>query len=145
MPTVSICDDAADLRLLMSLTLENEGYEVATHDGGIRTLEGLRTSRSLPDLLLLDVQMPEMDGWSVLAEVRGDPRFDGLRVVMCTVKFSQSDLARAWEMGCDGYLTKPFDLDELCATVAAVTSRTNCQNQAFRDQQRAIFAGELLT
>ena len=140
---IAICDDAPDLRLLMTLALTRDGHEVSCFEGGRQTLAALCSASPLPDLLLLDVQMPEMDGWTVLEQLRGDARFDSLRILMCTVKFSQADLIQAWELGCDGYLTKPFDLDELSDTVTTVLARSAAENADFRDEQQSVLTSPL--
>lgn len=123
MATILVCDDAADLRLLMRLTLERAGHEVVEADGGRMALV-LLDSLDAVDLVLLDVQMPVQDGWSVLSAIRAHPTCRDVPIVMCTVKFSHADLIRAWTLGCDDYVNKPFDLDLLVATVESLLDST---------------------
>ncbi|AXV05398.1 two-component response regulator [Euzebya pacifica] len=119
MTHVLVCDDAADLRLLMQITLESSGHRVTTADGGIAALQLLGELDDI-DVIVLDVQMPAVDGWHVLEAVRNHPFHQHVPVLMCTVKFSHEDLVHAWTLGCDGYLNKPFDLDALTNTVQAL-------------------------
>ncbi len=115
MAHILICDDAPDLRLVMRLTLEAAGHTTLEAEGGGEALELL--GLSAVDLMILDVQMPGMDGWAVLKAVRRTPAIATLPIIMCTVKLSRDDLVRAWTEGCDGYIGKPFDLRELTAMV----------------------------
>ena len=116
MARVLVCDDAPDLRLLMALTLEGAGHEVVQAEGGA-AVSPMLAERTDIDAIVLDVQMPLVDGWDVLQAVRADPLHHTVPVVMCTVKFSHEDLVHAWTLGCDAYLNKPFDLDALISTV----------------------------
>ena len=115
MCSILIVDDNDDIRFLIGRHLRTE-FEVAEVNGGPAALTYLRQNE-LPDLIVLDVQMPQMDGWETLRAVRADDRTTDVAVIMCTVKASPHDLARAAELGADGYVIKPFSLTELMQAV----------------------------
>ena len=135
MPTALVIDDAPDIRFLVRHTLQRAGYDVIEAASGIEALQICRIG-PVPQVAVLDVQMPEMDGWATLEGLRADPSSANVPVIMCTVKSSPADRARAWELGCDGFLTKPFSITDLVAEVAAVTSRTDEQRRELRHSQR---------
>jgi len=110
--TIVICDDEDSLRELIRAILNGEYRFVEAADGH----EGLDLIRRLkPDLVLADVMMPRLGGLELLAEVRRDPALGALPVVVVTAFAGQR--AAAMEAGADGFLAKPFDPDELMATV----------------------------
>jgi len=121
---VLVVDDNADIRMLLSQVLNVGGIEVVEADSGPAALELLRSGGELPDLVLLDIQMPFVDGWQTLTQIRADSGTAELPVVLCTVKSSPDNVARGFELGCDGYLTKPFDAGEIIAEVRAVAARS---------------------
>ena len=122
MPAAFVIDDNADVRLLLRLVLEPAGFTVTEADGGPAALAGLAAG-DLPDVVLLDVQMPDIDGWETLRAIRADPATAALPVLLCTVKSRPADLERGLELGCDGYLTKPFDVSALVGEVRAAMAR----------------------
>lgn len=121
MADVLVVDDAMDLRLLMRMALQSVGHRVVDADGGVEAMEILERTPEL-DVVVLDVQMPVVDGWEVLRHLRRHPVHRDVPVMMCTVKFSQEDLVRAFELGCDAYLSKPFDLDDLTSMAEEIIS-----------------------
>jgi DNA-binding response OmpR family regulator len=120
---VLVVDDQPDIRELLQMVLEIKGYEVALAPGGPEALQLLADGTS-PDLILLDVQMPVMDGWDTLVEIRRRFGEDGPRTVMCTVKGHPRDLLHGWTAGCDGYIWKPFDMKLLVGEVSDVIARS---------------------
>jgi two-component system alkaline phosphatase synthesis response regulator PhoP len=103
---VLVADDMPDLRLLVRSALRHEGIRVLEACNGDEALAIARRER--PDLILLDVAMPALDGFSVCRALRGDPNTSGLKVLMLTARAQKADRARGAEVGADGYLTKPF-------------------------------------
>jgi CheY-like chemotaxis protein len=120
MATVLVIEDNDDIRLLLDSVLSLSGYEVMLADGGPEALSLLREVRIAPDLAILDVEMPELSGWEVLQAIRGDPATADLPVILCTVRGGPADLDRGRSLRCDGYLQKPFDVDELVAEIQGV-------------------------
>jgi CheY-like chemotaxis protein len=114
--TVLVIEDDLDLQNLMASLLELDGYRVERASHG---LEGLAIiARHLPDLILLDMRMPVMDGWRFAQEFR--ERYDRLRPIV-VVTAAADARERAAEIQADGYIAKPFDLDELIQVVASFT------------------------
>ncbi len=138
-PTALVVDDAPDIRLLTDLVLTMAGFKVKAAASGRDALH-LLAGRDLPDIVLLDVQMPEVDGWETLSRVRADPRTADLPVVLCTVKGLPEDTFKGWSLGCDGYIGKPFDIGGLVEELQAVLRRTPKQRLAIRRDKVAELA-----
>ncbi|MHB8511367.1 MAG: response regulator [Actinomycetota bacterium] len=131
---VMIVDDTPDVRLVLRTALDVEGIDSTEAGSGPVALDMLERGLR-PNVILLDVQMPLMDGWSVLSKIRSSPELSNLRVVMCTVKDSVDDLISGWELGCDGYVSKPFDLSTIIDEIQIVASRPEELLHSFRNQQ----------
>lgn len=115
---ILVIDDDRRITALLRRTLVFEGYEVQVAGGGE---EGLRLAASwLPDLVLLDVLMPGMDGWEVCRRLRAA---GGVPVLMLTARDDVSDRVKGLDLGADDYLVKPFALEELLARVRALLRR----------------------
>jgi len=140
MTTILLIDDDADIRFLHEIVLKGAGYQIETADSGIGALTALRAGLR-PDAIVLDIQMPDVDGWEVLSTVRGDPSMRDIAVILCSVKTGIDDRERGWRMGCDGYVLKPFDIHELEQLVADVLNRS----PADRDRVRAASLEEART
>jgi CheY-like chemotaxis protein len=130
-----VVDDAPDIRRLLDLVLSMAGYSVVEAATGVDAVRMLRDD-PLPDIVLLDVQMPEMDGWETLERLRGDPHTEGLPVIVCTVAGMAQDGLRAWTLGCDGFVTKPVNLVDLVAQVDQVLARDDDERAAVRQSRR---------
>jgi len=108
---ILVADDNAASRELLREVLEMSGYDVLEAADG---QEALRKARETsPDLALVDIQMPHLDGFGVLQALRDDPRFTDLRVVALTAFAMQGDRERALGAGFDGYITKPVEISAL--------------------------------
>ena len=134
---VLIVDDEPDILLMLRVNLEAEGYQTALAADGETALRRIADER--PDVILLDVMMPVMDGWGVL-EALGRDLFTH-RVVVLSAKSSERDLNRAVELGACAYLSKPFDPDELIGVIGRVLSSTPAQLEEERTRLLARVAG----
>jgi DNA-binding response OmpR family regulator len=106
MPTILVVDDEPPILELVRFTLEDEQIRVLEADDGVKALEAALAAR--PDLILLDVQMPRLDGLEVCRRLRADASLAGTRIVMLTAAGQDADRARGLAAGADEYLTKPF-------------------------------------
>ena len=111
-------DDEKHIVRLVQITLEKEGYELITASNGREALEKVAVEK--PDLVVMDVMMPEMDGLEALAKMKNDPATAGIPVIMLTAKAQDSDVFRGWQSGADLYLTKPFNPSELVTFVKRI-------------------------
>ena len=127
--SILIVEDDANIRELLQLYLEKDGYAVTiAADGG----QGLEKFRSIkPDLVLLDVMMPVMDGWAVCKAIREE---DDTPIIMLTAKGETDDKVQGLKAGADDYVTKPFEMKELLARIEAVLRRSdrNCEENTSR-------------
>ena len=112
---VLIADDKATGRELVRTVLENQGYEVFEACDGIQALESAQRVR--PDLIILDLHMPGLDGFGVIQELRLDAHFATIPIIALTASAMQGDRQRAISAGFTGYITKPVSLKELRAEV----------------------------
>jgi len=113
---ILIADDRASSRELLRTVLQRAGYEVLEAEDGEQALAQARVGN--PDLVLLDLQMPGLDGFGVLAELRGDPRFRDLPIVALTASAMRGDREKILEAGFTEYLAKPASPETLRETVA---------------------------
>jgi len=120
-----VVEDDINIADLLSLYLEKDGFEVfLAGDGG----EGIRLAQEKePDLVLLDIMLPVVDGWVVCKEIR---RFSQVPIIMLTAKGETSDKVTGLEMGADDYVTKPFEVKELMARIHAVMRRTDAEEKS---------------
>src|SRR6058998_1694368 len=108
MKKILVADDNAVSRELIREVLEADNYQVIEASDGREALDKLREQQ--PDLVLLDIQMPILDGHALIRELRADPRFSGLPVVALTAYAMQGDREKALTLGFDRYITKPIDI-----------------------------------
>lgn len=116
MRKVLIADDNRHIRLLIGAALRSSGYELIEAADGEAAVE--TAVRERPDLVLLDVVMPKLDGFEVLAFIRKRPETAGCRVLMLTAEGTSGDRERGIECGADGYIVKPFAAEDLRAKLA---------------------------
>jgi DNA-binding response OmpR family regulator len=118
--TILIVDDEADILEMLKYNLQKEGYTVLTAKNGTRALEEVKRS---PDLVLLDVMMPEVDGWEVCKRLKRDEKTATIPVLFLTAKGSEVDEVVGFELGADDYIVKPISVRKLLARVKAVLRR----------------------
>jgi len=121
---VLVVDDDKTLLRFLKEYLEREGYEVFIAERGLKGLRIFYDER--PDLVVLDVMMPGMDGWEACARIR---ELSGIPILMLTAKVAESDKLRGFKLGVDDYVTKPFSLEELSARMRAILARTSAQRE----------------
>jgi len=120
---ILVVDDADDIRLLLRYALTPFGFSISEAASGVEALSFLEARPALPDAVVLDIQMPMMDGLQTLRAIRGSRRTSALPVVLCSVKSRDVDLEEGWRVGCDGYVTKPFDVEQLVDEIHAAIDR----------------------
>jgi len=120
-----IVEDEQDLLELLKYNLDREGFEVFTAETGEDGLTQLRKRK--PNLMVLDLMLPGMDGLEVCRTVREDPDLAGTPIIMLTAKGEESDIVRGLEMGADDYVAKPFSPRVLLARINSVLRRTPAQ------------------
>lgn len=113
-------DDERHIVRLIQVNLERAGYQVATAFDGPEALKKVETDK--PDLIVLDVMMPRMDGFEVLKRLQANPETREIPVVMLTAKAQDADVFRGWSSGVSAYLTKPFNPLELITFVKRILS-----------------------
>ena len=124
---VLIVEDEANIAELVNLYLKKEGYETMVAGDGGKALELYRSFR--PDLVLLDIMLPVMDGWAVCSKIR---ETDKTPIIMLTAKGETIDKVAGLEMGADDYIVKPFEMKELLARVHAVLRRLGDEDERTR-------------
>jgi two-component system, OmpR family, KDP operon response regulator KdpE len=121
---ILIVDDEPGLRELVRINLEHEGFGVIQAENGIEGLNMVREAH--PDLVIMDVMMPEMDGWEACQKLR---EFSQVPVLMLTARVQSQDIVAGLNSGADDYLLKPFNMDELMARVRALLRRVPSPNR----------------
>jgi two-component system alkaline phosphatase synthesis response regulator PhoP/two-component system response regulator VicR len=115
---ILVCDDERHIVRLIQVNLERQGWEVVTAFDGKEGLEKIRSEK--PNLVVLDVMMPYMDGFEVLKSLRREPDTEALPVIMLTAKAQDKDVFEGYHYGADMYLTKPFNPMELVTFVKRI-------------------------
>jgi DNA-binding response OmpR family regulator len=110
---VLIVDDEPNIVISLEFLLKREGFAVSVARDGEEGLTAIRTQR--PDLVILDVMMPRLDGFSVLSAVRADPELAAVRILMLTAKGREAEQKKGLGLGADAYMPKPFSTHELVA------------------------------
>ncbi|MBU3154693.1 response regulator transcription factor [Clostridium estertheticum] len=119
---VLVVDDEEHIRELIKFNLEKNGYKVICADNGIDAVK--LAKEQAPQLMLLDLMLPGMDGLDVCKEIRKDSNMSGMPIIMITAKGEEIDKIIGLELGADDYITKPFSVRELVARVKAILRRT---------------------
>jgi two-component system alkaline phosphatase synthesis response regulator PhoP len=136
--TILVVDDEPHIIELATLYLKNEGYRVISADDGAQALRQIKTER--PALVILDLMLPEMDGWEVCRQVRAS---SNLPIIMLTARSDDVDKIVGLELGADDYVTKPFNPRELVARVKAVLRRGDAPPTSGAGAEGRVQAGHL--
>lgn len=131
--TILVVDDEANIRELAKLYLQKDGYRVETAVNGTQALAKLK--QNPPALLVLDLMLPEMDGWEICRRVRAE---SNLPILMLTARTDDIDKIVGLEMGADDYLTKPFNPRELVARVRAILRRAQPSGESHAHKPRQL-------
>jgi len=129
--TILVVDDEPHIVEAVSMNLELEGYQISCASNGHEALQ--RLTEDLPDLVILDVMMPEMDGFETLKEIR---EISTVPVIMLTVKGEETDRIKGLDLGADDYITKPFSPKELVSRLKAVLRRVEMPSPAPKTEIR---------
>lgn len=122
MKKILVIDDEPDLRELVRVNLDQAGYGVETASSGREALQALRCST--PDLVVLDLMLPDISGTELCRKIRSDPALADIPVIMLTAKAAEIDRVVGFELGADDYVTKPFSPRELVLRISAVLRRS---------------------
>lgn len=129
---ILIADDDRNIVELLRLYIEKEGYTTVTASNGKEAIETFNKSK--PDLIILDVMMPEADGWQVCKEIR---KTSNVPIIMLTAKGETIDKVLGLELGADDYMVKPFETKELMARIKAVLRRSEAKEKS--DNEEVVF------
>ncbi len=127
---VLVVDDERHIVRLVQVNLERQGYEVLTAYDGVECLEKAKSQQ--PDLIILDVMMPRMDGFEALQRLKTDPETSHIPVIMLTARAQDRDVLQGYQYGADLYLTKPFSPMELLSLVRRVFESQEEEGGAYR-------------
>jgi DNA-binding response OmpR family regulator len=125
---ILVVDDEADILHFLELVLRERGYDVLTAASGRQAVELARDAR--PDLVLLDIMMPQMDGWEVLKLLRVDDATAAIPVAMVSARTDPKDRVQGLQEGAADYICKPFALDDLLAKVDAIFAHAQAPKEA---------------
>lgn len=139
MAKILVVDDEEPIQELLRFNLEKEGYIVRVAKDGQEALQDVENDQ--PDLLVLDLMLPGMDGLEVCRKLRSNPKFQQIPIIMLTAKGEEFDKVLGLELGADDYMTKPFSPRELLARIKARLRRPNSQEEDA--DARVIIRGEL--
>jgi DNA-binding response OmpR family regulator len=127
---ILIVDDEDDILHFLELVLREKGYDVATASGGHEALTKAQVDR--PDLVLLDIMMPQMDGWEVLKLLRVDESTSHIPVAMLSARTEAKDRVQGLQEGAIDYICKPFSLQELLGKIETIFSQVEDRGRAAR-------------
>ncbi|MGD9330220.1 MAG: response regulator [Desulfobacterales bacterium] len=116
--SVLIVDDEMSILVPLQFLMEKSGFRVTLAQSGKDALTSIAESR--PDVILLDIMLPDLDGYEIFQMIRENRRWDDIKIIFLTAKTSDRDIARGLNLGVDAYITKPFANQELLATVHSV-------------------------
>ncbi len=118
---IVLAEDEPQIARLIEFKLKKEGYKVIWKENGEEALEAIKADK--PDLILLDVMMPVMDGYEVLRRVKEDENLKSIPVVMLTARAQEKDVVKGIDLGAEDYITKPFHPAELLARVKRILGK----------------------
>jgi two-component system cell cycle response regulator DivK len=120
--TILYVEDNSDNRTLVRRILISEDYSLIEATNAFEALEVLKTTR--PDLILMDINMPDMDGYTLTTKIKTTPGFEQVPILALTANVMRGDREKTLEAGCDGYIQKPIDIDQLLKEIERFLSRS---------------------
>lgn len=135
---ILVVDDDLNICELLKLYLENEGHTVFVANDGQAAVDTFKAKE--PDLVLLDIMLPKMDGWQVCREIR---KTSSVPIIMLTAKGETFDKVIGLELGADDYVTKPFDAKEVMARIKAVLRRAKSENENAPQEKKVVVYDKL--
>ncbi|TVR28405.1 MAG: DNA-binding response regulator [Balneolaceae bacterium] len=138
--SILIVEDNKDLLNLLKINLSDQGYEIFTAKDGIAALDMYHNHH--PDLIILDIMLPKMDGFDVCKSIRKENQ--AVPILMLTAKAEEVDKVLGLEIGADDYMTKPFSIRELLARVKAIFRRMHVNNNGDEDENKVLEFDELV-
>lgn len=142
MASILVIDDDEIVARSVDLSLRRSGFQVSVANTGVAGLKKAR--RAIPDLIILDILMPGMDGYAVCRRLRADPLLKAVPVLFLTARGKDEDKIEGFRAGADDYLTKPFNIDELILRVKAILRRNQAAPQEATPPLRTLQVGELV-
>ncbi|EFO80469.1 response regulator receiver [Oscillochloris trichoides DG-6] len=121
MKTILVVDDNTDNRNIIAQMLKISGFQVVCAINGVHALEVAASER--PDLIMMDMAMPVMDGWSATGHLKADPELNRIPVIAVTGHVTQNEINRALNMGCEDVITKPIDFETMIQKVRRYATR----------------------
>lgn len=118
---IVLAEDEPQIARLIEFKLKKEGYEVTWKENGEEALKAIKADK--PDLILLDIMMPVMDGYEVLRRLKEDENLKSIPVIMLTARAQERDVVKGIDMGAEDYITKPFHPAELLARVKRILGK----------------------
>ncbi|NJL92682.1 MAG: response regulator transcription factor [Anaerolineae bacterium] len=147
-PHVLIVEDNTELLKIMEIALRDEQYEISMVSDGLKALERIRLDK--PDLVVLDIMLPGLDGISICRILRNENQFDSLPIILISARGQTDDVVAGLDAGADDYITKPFVVNELRARVRAISRRERRLNTfatpdpAFAPAENVLRVGNLV-
>jgi len=129
--TILVVDDNPDIVTITKTILEGKGFEVQTAINGLEAFSRLEEKK--PDLIILDVMLPQMDGLEVLRKIKETPDYLSIPVILLTAKVQHEDVLKGYKLGVDYYITKPFNSSQLINGINYVLNKD--QDQLYQDKQ----------
>ena len=120
--TILYVEDNPENRMLVRRVLLAEDYSLAEAQDATQALDHLKTNR--PDLILMDINMPDMDGYTLTAQIKSMPGFERVPILAITANVMRGDREKTLEAGCDGYIQKPIDIDQLTKEIETFLARS---------------------
>lgn len=136
MACIYVVEDDTDIREIEAIALRNSGHSVTDFDNGRAFFQ--RMEEKIPDLAILDIMLPDMDGYEIVKKMRTNPGTRRVPVIMVTAKTTEIDMIKGLDMGADDYIKKPFSVMELITRVKAVLRRTMEE-----DSRKFLTVGEI--